>query len=148
MKRRIKPEQVIPFLEHIGVQTTHFERLNATAEVENADELANQMGSMHPAVVYAAAECAAGALITYNFEVSVYVPLIRSVSIRFLAPVFKKAVASAHIEEDALQKADQELQDLGRTDVVTSIQVETESGIIAAEATIVWALRTMAPTTA
>lgn len=141
----VKPEHIVPFLEHIGVQTTRFERLDARAELEVADELLNQLGSLHPSLLYSVAECAGGALIAYNFDVSVYTPLIKSVSIRFLAPVVKKAIASAHIDEDTLQSALQQLQDTGRTDIETAVRVQNEAGITAAEINIVWSMRSMAP---
>ena len=145
MKRRIKPEKVVPFLDHIGARTIRFDRISAVVELERRDDLLNHVGSFHAAVVFSAAECASGALLTHNFNVSVHVPLLKSTTVTYLAPVFKKALAIAKVDEEALDQAMKELEHTGRADLNIEIEVENEEGVTAARVTTVWALRSMTP---
>ena len=145
MKKRVKPESIVPFLEHIGAVTVRFDRLGSVVELETRDDLVNHIGGLHAAVVFSVAECAAGALLTHNFDVGIYIPLLKSMDIKYRASIFKKAVAFASVSEDVLKKAEVELKESGRTDLMIRIRVENEEGMDAATVNILWALRSMEP---
>jgi acyl-coenzyme A thioesterase PaaI-like protein len=145
MKRRIKPEDAVPFLSHIGVRTVRFDRVSAVVELERRDDLVNHVGSLHAAVVFSAAECASGALLTHNFDVAMYIPLLKTVTVTYQAQVFKKATAIARINAKHLDQALEDLHNLGKSDLAIDVEVENEEGILAAKVTTLWALRSMTP---
>jgi len=145
VRKRMKPESMVPFLEHIGATTIRFDRLSSVVELETRDDLVNHVGSLHAAVVFSVAECAAGALLTHNFDVGIYLPLLKSMEIKYRAPVFKKAVAFASISEEVLKKAEEELTRSGKSDFTIDIRIENEEGMDAAKVSILWALRSMTP---
>lgn len=145
MKRRRKPETVTPFLDHIGAVTVRFDRLSAVVEMEKREELTGHLGNLYSALVAAVAESATTALLTHNFNVDVYIPMIKSINITYYAPIFKKAIAFATITEKALLNAEKRLQKSGKTDLRFETRVENEEGVVAARADIVWTLSDMSP---
>ena len=146
MLRPIRPEDAVPYLEALGVRTTKIGQYEAEAILKTRDEITNHVGTMDAAAVFGMAECAAGALITKNFDVGIYTPLVKKVEVEFRTPVFGEAVARATVDRGLLEKSKKLVDERGRTDVTIEVKVYNPTNILAAEVEILFALRKFTPT--
>jgi len=144
MIRPLKPETVVPFLEALGVRTIQMGRLEASAVLKERDDLTSQFGSLHAAALFGVAECASEAILTKNFDLDVYTPLLKSVRISYQAQIFGEAQARAVVSEEHLEQAKREIDVLGRTDLEISVRVFSNE-VLAAEMDLLWSLRKFIP---
>jgi acyl-coenzyme A thioesterase PaaI-like protein len=132
----------VPFARLAKVVVTSANAEGASAELPEAPELANHVGSQHAGALFTLAESASGAAMTAAFaaDLSSATPLVRQAAIRYLKVARGPITASAKLS-DTPDQLRQILKTTARVNFEVCVQLVDASGQVVAEADYEWALR-------
>jgi acyl-coenzyme A thioesterase PaaI-like protein len=124
-------EQLIPRAHQMGIHFVEMRPGYVRAEVP-ADGNGNHFGVIYAGVTFTLAEVLGGAIQFATFDVSTHYPLVRSLSIDFLAPGKGTLSASASLSDDEVARIRAEATPDAKVAFVLEAEVLGEDGTVVA----------------
>jgi acyl-coenzyme A thioesterase PaaI-like protein len=124
-------EQLIPRAHQMGVQFTELRPGYVRAEVPFEGN-GNHFGVMYAGVIFTVAEVLGGAMHLATFDVSTHYPLVKSMTIDFLAPGKSRLSASATLAPEEIVRITAEATPDAKVAFVLEAEVVGEDGALVA----------------
>jgi acyl-coenzyme A thioesterase PaaI-like protein len=142
-------QQLIPFVNHVGIEVTEVAAGQGTARLPGGETTANHVGSQHAGALFTAGETASGAAFVGAFaeRMGDIVPLAEKAEIAYLK------IASGDITATGTFGADRdallaELDREGRVRFPVQVELTDAEGQVVATMTVHWYVRTREPVAA
>lgn len=124
-------EQLIPAAHRMGVHFTELRPGLVRAEVPFEGN-GNHFGVVYAGVIFTVAEVLGGAMHLATFDAATHYPLVRAVSIEFLAPGRSRLSASATLPEDEIARIRAAAGPDAKVSFVLEAEVVDEDGVVVA----------------
>jgi len=90
----------------------------------------NHIGGMYAGALFTLAEIPGGALYLTTFDVSRFYPIIKEMTIRFVAPAKTDVTIETHLPEEEAYRIEAEAKENGKADYVLEGEVKDASGVV------------------
>lgn len=127
-------EHTIPAVFAMGVRFTDVGPGYAVAEVP-FDGNGNHFGTMYAGVLFTVGEVLGGALSMATFDMSTYVPLVKSMTIDFLKPARSKVRASTSLDEATIEQLKATADAHGKAEFPLVAELHDEDGVLVGRTT-------------
>ena len=124
-------EQMIPRAHQMGVRFTEMRPGFVRADVPFEGN-GNHFGVMYAGVIFTVAEVLGGAMHLATFDVSTHYPLVKGMSIEFLAPGRGALSASATLSQELIDQVKAASADGSKAPFVMTAEVVAEDGTLVA----------------
>ena len=124
-------EQLIPRAHQMGVEFVELRPGYVRAEVPYEGN-GNHFGVMYAGVIFTVAEVLGGAIHFATFDVSTHYPLVKSLTIDFVAPGKGRLSASASLSDDEVNRIKAEAAPDAKVAFVLEAEVVGDDGTVVA----------------
>jgi acyl-coenzyme A thioesterase PaaI-like protein len=132
----------VPFAKFAGVEIVEVGKGESVATLVERAELTNHIGTMHAAAMFALGEAASGAAMAGALGVLLLRsrPVASQACIKYLKPANGTIIATAKVQGDAQQLADQ-LEREGKVKFDVLVQLSNPANEIVSELTVEWHIK-------
>jgi acyl-coenzyme A thioesterase PaaI-like protein len=122
-------EKPFAFVERIGLKALELKPnyVKLAAPIAGNE---NHIGGMYAGALFTLAEIPGGALYLTTFDVSRFYPIIKEMTIRFVAPAKTDVTIETHLPEEEAYRIEAEAKENGKADYVLEGEVKDASGVV------------------
>jgi len=131
---------LIPILGQMGLRITDAGRGRAAATLP-AEPNRNHFGSTYAGSLFSVAEMLGGVIGLNTFQLEGFVPLVKSVEVRFLRPASTEVTAETSLSDDEIARIESEALANGKAEFVLEATVTDAGGVVVATTTGHYQLR-------
>ena len=134
-------EKPFAFVERIGLKALELKpnHVKLVAPIAGNE---NHIGGMYAGALFTLAEIPGGALYLTTFDVSKFYPIIKEMTIRFVAPAKTDVTIEMYLPQAEASHIEAEARENGRADYVLEGEVKDASGVVVAVSKGLYQLRT------
>jgi len=134
-------EKPFAFVERIGLKALELKpnHVKLVAPIAGNE---NHIGGMYAGALFTLAEIPGGALYLTTFDVSNFYPIIKEMTIRFVAPAKTDVTVEMYLPKEEASRIEAEARENGRADYVLEGEVKDASGVVVAVSKGLYQLRT------
>jgi thioesterase domain-containing protein len=133
-------ELAIPVAHNMGIRFVEVGPGVAVAEAP-IEGNGNHLGTMYAGVLFTVAELLGGALSVSTFDLSEFVPVVKSLTIDFLKPARTDVRASVSLDDDTVEKVKAQAAELGKGEFELVAEVHDSEGTLVARTTGIYQVR-------
>ncbi len=133
-------EKGIPFTERIGMKVVDMAPRRVTLMMP-LEGNGNHIGIMYAGAMFTVAEVPGGVLFMTTFDVSKYIPIVKSMNIRFVKPAATDVTFTIEMSQEEVDRINKVLEEKGKCDFVIEGEVKDTNGVVVAETTAVYQIR-------
>ena len=122
---------MIPIMGAMELRVVDASRGHAAAEIPAAPNV-NHFGAIYVGSLFTVAEMLGGVLALNSFDLEGYIPIVKSLEIKFLKPATSTIRATASIGEDEIARIEQEARANGKAEFVLTAELTDEAGVVVA----------------
>lgn len=131
---------MVPIMGAMELSVVEAERGRAAATIPPGPN-ANHFGAMYAGSLFTVAEMLGGVLGLTSFELEGFIPIVKSLEIRFLKPGRSTVTARASISEEEIARIQAEAEATGKSQFVLTTEVTDEDGVLVAATEGVYQMR-------
>ena len=133
-------EKPFAFVERIGLKALELKpnHVKLVAPIAGNE---NHIGGMYAGALFTLAEIPGGALYLTTFDVSNFYPIIKEMTIRFVAPAKTDVTVEMYLPKEEASHIEAEARENGRADYVLEGEVKDASGVVVAVSKGLYQLR-------
>ena len=133
-------EKPFAFVERIGLKALELKpnHVKLVAPIAGNE---NHIGGMYAGALFTLAEIPGGALYLTTFDVSNFYPIIKEMTIRFVAPAKTDVTVEMYLPKEEASRIEAEARENGRADYVLEGEVKDASGVVVAVSKGLYQLR-------
>ncbi len=121
--------ELVPILGAMELSVVDARRGHAAAEIPAAPN-ANHFGAMYAGSLFSVAEMLGGVLGFNSFDLEGFVPIVKSLEIRFLKPATGAVRATTTLSEDEIARIEADARATGRAQFVLTAEITDEAGVV------------------
>ena len=133
-------EKPFAFVERIGLKALELKPYYVKLAAPIAGN-ENHIGGMYAGALFTLAEIPGGALFLTTFDVSKFYPIIKEMTIRFVAPAKTDVTIEMYLSKEEASHIEAEARENGRADYVLEGEVKDASGVVVAVSKGLYQLR-------
>jgi acyl-coenzyme A thioesterase PaaI-like protein len=133
-------EKPFAFVERMGLKALELKPSYVKLAVPIAGN-ENHIGGMYAGALFTLAEIPGGALYLTTFDVSKFYPIIKEMTIRFVAPAKTDVTIEMHLPKEEASRIEAEARENGKADYVLEGEVKDASGLVVAVSKGLYQLR-------
>lgn len=133
-------EMTIPVVHSMGVRFVDLAPGKVAAEVP-VEGNSNHLGTMYAGVLFTVAEVLGGGLAMSTFDMSKFLPVVKSMTIDFVRPVRSNVRATASIDEATVAALTATATETGKAEFLLTAEVHDAEGTLVAQTTGTYQLR-------
>ncbi len=133
-------EKPFAFVERMGLKALEL-KPNYVKLVAPIAGNENHIGGMYAGALFTLAEIPGGALYLTTFDVSKFYPIIKEMTIRFVAPAKTDVTIEMHLPKEEASRIEAEARENGKADYVLEGEVKDASGVVVAVSKGLYQLR-------
>lgn len=122
---------LIPIMGAMELSVVDARRGHAAAEIPAGPNV-NHFGSIYAGSLFTVAEMLGGVLGLNTFDLEGFVPIVKSMEIRFLKPATTGVRAATSLPEEEIVRVESEARATGRAEFRLTAEVTDESGVVVA----------------
>ncbi len=134
--------QLIPLFDYMGLEVLEAGEGRAAARIP-AGPNGNHFGVIYAGALYSVAEMLGGVIGTTTLNVDRFIPIVKSMEIRFLRPATTAVTAATSLSDDEVERVRAEAAENGKADYVLITDVTDENGVVVASTSGVYQIRKM-----
>ena len=131
---------LIPIMAAMELSVVDARRGHAAAEIPPGPNV-NHFGSMYAGSLFTVAEMLGGVLGLNTFDLDGFVPIVKSMEIRFLKPATTGVRAATSLGEEEIARVESEARATGRAEFRLTAEVTDEAGVVVAATEGVFQMR-------
>lgn len=131
---------MIPIMGAMGVRVVDARRGHAAAEIPAGPNV-NHFGVMYAGSLFTAGEMLGGILGFNTFDLEGFVPLVKSLEIKFLKPATGTIRATTSVDEAEIARIEGEARESGKAEFVLRAELTDEAGMVVAATEGVYQVR-------
>lgn len=131
---------MIPIMGAMGVRVVDARRGHAAAEIPAGPNV-NHFGVMYAGSLFTAGEMLGGILGFNTFDLEGFVPLVKSLEIKFLKPATGTIRATTSVDEAEIARIEGEARESGKAEFVLRAELTDEAGVVVAATEGVYQVR-------
>lgn len=131
---------MIPIMGAMGVRVVDARRGHAAAEIPAGPNV-NHFGVMYAGSLFTAGEMLGGILGFNTFDLEGFVPLVKSLEIKFLKPATGTIRATTSVDEAEIARIEGEARETGKAEFVLRAELTDEAGVVVAATEGVYQVR-------
>jgi len=133
-------EKPFAFVERIGLKALELKpnHVKLVAPIAGNE---NHIGGMYAGALFTLAEIPGGALYLTTFDVSNFYPIIKEMTIRFVAPAKTDVTVEMYLPKEKASRIEAEARENGKADYVLEGEVKDASGVVVAVSKGLYQLR-------
>ena len=133
-------EKPFAFVERIGLKALELKpnHVKLAAPIAGNE---NHIGGMYAGALFTLAEIPGGALFLTTFDVSKFYPIIKEMTIRFVAPAKTDVTIEMYLSKEEASHIEAEARENGKADYVLEGEVKDASGVVVAVSKGLYQLR-------
>lgn len=131
---------LIPIIGAMGLTVVDARRGHAAAEIPPGPNV-NHFGVMYAGSLFTAGEMLGGVLGLNTFDLEGFVPIVKSLEIRFLKPALGTIRAATSLSEDEIVRIENEARETGRAEFMLAAELTDEAGVVVAATQGVYQVR-------
>jgi len=134
-------ERPFAFVERMGLKALELKPHYVKLSIPIAGN-ENHIGGIYAGALFTLAEIPGGALYLTTFDVSRFYPVIKEMTIRFVAPAKTDVTIEMHLPQKMAIRIEAEAGENGKADYVLEGEVKDASGVVVAVSKGLYQLRT------
>jgi len=125
----------IAFVKLVGI-----EQDGDKLSLEFKDDVQNHIQTIHASAQFTLAETQSGLYLQKLFPEleGKVIPVLRDAKVKYKKPAFKKVVAFSHVEDEDIQKLQEQFLKKGRGSIEVSVEVKDVDGVCTMQAVFTW----------
>ncbi len=131
---------MIPIMGAMELSVVDARRGHAAAEIPAGPNV-NHFGVMYAGSLFTAGEMLGGVLGFNTFDLEGFVPIVKSLEIKFLKPATGTIRATTSIDDDEIARIEAEARSTGKAQFVLRAELTDEAGVVVAETEGVYQVR-------
>lgn len=131
---------MIPIMGAMELSVVDARKGHAAAEMPAAPNV-NHFGAMYAGSLFTVAEMLGGVLGLNTFDLEGFVPIVKSLEIRFLKPATTGVRASASVSEEEIARIEEQARATGKAEFVLVAEITDEAGVVVAATEGVYQMR-------
>lgn len=131
---------LVPILGAMELSVLDARRGHAAAEIPAAPNV-NHFGAMYAGSLFSVAEMLGGVLGFNTFDLEGFVPIVKSLEIRFLRPATSAVRAATTLSEQEITRIETEARASGKSEFVLITEVTDAAGVVVAATEGVYQMR-------
>lgn len=131
---------MIPIMDAMELTVVDARRGQAAAQIPPAPN-ANHFGAIYAGSLFTVAEMLGGVLGFNTFDLDGFIPIVKSLEIRFLRPATTTVTARTSIDDAEIARIEAEAQANGKAEFVLTTEVTDEAGTVVAATEGVYQVR-------
>jgi thioesterase domain-containing protein len=131
---------LIPVIGAMELRVVDARRGHAAAEIP-APPNVNHFGAMYAGSLFTVAEMLGGVLGLNSFDLDGFVPIVKSLEIRFLKPALTTVRASAELSEEEIARIESDARAHGKAEFVLTAEITDDAGVVVAATQGVYQMR-------
>jgi len=126
----------IPFAKTLGMELNS----NGVLELPFSERIHNHLQTIHASAQFALAETASGAALLQRFPEleGKLIPVLRDAQVKFRKPAQQNIMAYPSLNEEAVEKFQQQFSAKGRALIPVDVEVKDSAGTVTCTATYTW----------
>lgn len=122
-------EKPFAFVERMGLRALELKpnHVKLAAPIAGNE---NHIGGMYAGALFTLAEIPGGALYLTTFDVSEFYPIIKEMTIRFVAPAKTDVTIEMYLPKEEASRIEAEARENGKADYVLEGEVKDASGVV------------------
>jgi thioesterase domain-containing protein len=120
---------MIPIFEAMEVTVVEAGRGRAAATIPPAPNV-NHFGAMYAGSLFTVGEMLGGVLGFNTFDLDGFIPLVKSLEIKFLKPATSTVTARTTLSEDEIARVEAEARENGKAEFVLTAELTDEAGTV------------------
>jgi thioesterase domain-containing protein len=131
---------LIPIIGAMELKVVDARRGHAAAEIPAGPNV-NHFGVMYAGSLFTAGEMLGGVLGMNSFDLEGFVPIVKSLEIRFLKPATGTIRAATSLSEDEIARIESVARETGKAEFVLEAELTDEAGVVVAATQGVYQVR-------
>lgn len=131
---------MVPIMGAMELTVVDARRGHAAAEIPAAPNV-NHFGAMYAGSLFTVAEMLGGVLGFNTFDLDGFIPIVKSLEIKFLKPASTRVRAAASLSEEEIARIEAEARANGKAQFVLTAEITDESGAVVASTEGVYQVR-------
>lgn len=131
---------MIPIMGAMELTVVDARRGHAAAEIPAGPNV-NHFGAMYAGSLFTVAEMLGGVLGFNTFDLDGFVPIVKSLEIKFLKPASTRVRAAASLNEDEIARIEADARANGKAEFVLTAEITDEAGTVVAATEGVYQVR-------
>ena len=124
-------EQMIPFIGRNGLRILEIDRGYVKMGVP-LEGNQNHFGMMYAGALFTLGELPAGAIYLTTFDTARFYPLVKDMSIKFVAPTGTDATIEVRLSDGEAARIEQEAEDNGKANFFLESEIKDAKGVVTA----------------
>jgi thioesterase domain-containing protein len=131
---------MVPIMGAMELSVVEASRGRAAATIPPGPNV-NHFGAMYAGSLFTVAEMLGGVLGFNTFDLDGFIPIVKSLEIRFLKPATTTVTARTSLSEEEIARIQAEAETTGKSQFVLTTEVTDEAGVVVAATEGVYQMR-------
>ncbi len=133
---------MIPIMGAMEVSVLDASRGHAAATIPPGPNV-NHFGAMYAGSLFTVAEMLGGVIGWNSLDLNGFIPLVKSLEIKFLKPATSTVIARTTLSEEEIARIEAEANETGKSEFILRTEVTDEAGVVVASTEGVYQVRKM-----